>query len=164
MVMEAKRIVERAQMLFKLKEFYLLEIYQVDFYRDQVPSFDEERARMAYTHMAVVEQGHVDYFAGKLRELGAEPPALAGDLAGLAGRLTAKAMDLTIVENRHRLGIFYETEAARMYLEFIEMARGDDEGLFKTLWNYRTDEEFHRFWLAAELETMKENPPVPAGV
>ena len=68
MVMEAKRIVERAQMLFKLKEFYLLEIYQVDFYRDQVPSFDEERARMAYTHMAVVEQGHVDYFAGKLRE------------------------------------------------------------------------------------------------
>ncbi len=85
-------------------------------------------------------------------------------MAGLAGRLTAKAMDLTIVENRHRLGIFYETEAARMYLEFIEMARGGDDELFKTLWHYRTDEEFHKFWLTAELEAMKGNPSLQAGV
>lgn len=156
---------ERDHLLFKLKEFYLLEVYQVDFYRDLVPSFTDERTRMAYTHMAAVEQGHVDYFAAKLREQGVELPAFTGDLAAFAGRLTAKAMDLTAAENRHRLGVFYETKAARMYLEFINLAKGEGDGeLVKTLWHNRTDEEFHLNWLAAEIGAIKGKAGDPAHV
>lgn len=156
---------ERDQLLLKLKEFHLLEIYQVDFYRGLISSFDDERTRMAYTHMAAIEQGHVDYFAGKLREMGVEPSGAFGDLAALAGRLTAKVMDLTVPENRHRLGVFYETTASRMYLEFINLVKGEGDGeLHKTLWFFRTDEEFHLNWMAAEIEAAKEKAGDPVRV
>jgi len=149
---------------FKLKEFYLLELYQVKLYDEQIPSLQEEHAVKAYEHMVRVEQGHADYFAERLREHGLDQPDLTGDLFGIAGSVSAKALGLFSPAERYRLGVILETKASEMYGEFIRMARDEDDRLTGMLWDYRTDEDFHKYWFAANLEALTRNTPATANV
>ncbi|MGE5549999.1 MAG: ferritin-like domain-containing protein [Bacteroidota bacterium] len=152
-----------AELGFKLKEFYLLELYQVKMFGDQLPALTDDHLRYAFTVMVERERIHLDYFAGKLQEIGAEKPVLAGDLFGFAGTVSAKALDLFTLEERYKFGIFAETKAIEMYTDFVRRAEAEDRSLAEMLWRYQIDEELHKGWFAAQLEALRKHAPQPAG-
>jgi demethoxyubiquinone hydroxylase (CLK1/Coq7/Cat5 family) len=142
------------QLSFKLREFYLLEVYQLRLFGDQIPSLPDEYTAYAFERMKELEQRHVDYFAEKMDELGISKPEIADGTFAFAGFVSAKALDLLSLKERYKTGIAVETKAAEMYYEFIKMARGDQQ-LVRMLWHNRTDEEFHKFWFRANLEKIE---------
>ena len=144
---------DREDLGLKLKQFYLLEAYQVKFFDGQIPSLDNEHTVKAYEHMVEVERQHVDYFAEKLGEYGFDLPDPADDAFASAGFVSAKALDLFSLAEKFKVGIAVETKASEKYGEFIKMA-GDEKALTKRLWHNRIDEEFHKYWFAANLEAL----------
>ncbi len=142
------------QLSFKLREFYLLEVYQLSLFRDQIPSLPDEYTAFAFERMTELEQRHVDFFAEKMHELGISKPEIADSTFSFAGFVSAKALDLLSLKERYQLGIAVESKAAEMYYEFIKMAEGDQQ-LVRMLWHQRTDEEFHKFWFRANLEKIE---------
>ena len=56
------------QLSFKLREFYLLEVYQVKLFHSQIKSFPDEYNAYAFERMVEHEQQHVNYFAEKMEE------------------------------------------------------------------------------------------------
>ncbi|HEX3047436.1 MAG TPA: ferritin-like domain-containing protein [Bacillota bacterium] len=138
------------QLTFKLREFYLLEVFQVQLYNAQVKSFPDEYNAVAFEKMAKIEQGHVNYYAGKMQEYGISKPEIADDVFSFAGFVTAKTLDLLSFKERYQLAVTLETKAIKMYHDFIEMTEADHE-LRKMLWEYLIDEEFHKFWCKANL-------------
>lgn len=145
---------EFEQLSFKLREFYVLEMYQLKLFGDQIGSLPDEYTAYAFERMKELEQRHVDYFAEKMDELGIGKPEIAGDAFGLAGFVSAKALDLLSLKERYQTGLAVESKAAEMYYEFIKMAEGDQQ-LVRMLWHNRTDEEFHKFWFKANLEKIE---------
>lgn len=142
------------QLSFKLREFYLLEIYQLTLYSNQVNSLPDEYIVHAYERIIELEQRHVDYFTEKMHELGISKPEIADDTFGFFGFVSAKAVGFLSLKERYKLGIAVEIKAAEMYYDFIKMAEGDQQ-LVKMLWHNRTDEEFHKFWFRANLEKVE---------
>jgi rubrerythrin len=142
------------ELSFKLREFYLLEVYQVKLFSSQIKAFPDEYNAYAFERMVEHEQQHVDYFAEKMREYKISKPEVADDAASFAGLVTAKALDLVSLEERYKLGFAAEVKAAEMYSEFIKMVV-DDQQLVRMLWHHRTDEEFHKFWFKANLEKLE---------
>jgi bacterioferritin len=144
---------DQETLAFKLREFYVLEAYQLKLYTSQLPSLQDEHVIKAYERISELEQRHVDYFAEKLLELGLSKPELTEDAFNLAGFLSAKALDLLSYEERYKLGVAVETKASEMYGEFISKGV-DDKELVQMLWHNRIDEEFHKYWFAANLEAL----------
>lgn len=142
------------QLSFKLREFFLLETYQLQLYSCQIGSLPDEYTAYAFERMRELEQRHVDYFAEKMEEKGIAKPEIAGDTFGFLGFASAKALDLMSLKERYQTGIMVESKAAEMYYEFIQMAAGDPQ-LVRMLWHNRTDEEFHKFWFRANLEKIE---------
>ncbi len=142
------------QLAFKLKEFYLLEQYQVSYYEDQLSALADEHLRYAHEQMVERERQHVRFFEEKLAERRMETPSTAGDLSRFAGFVSAKALNLTSLAGRLRTGVAIEAKATAMYRELIERLTGDDDKLAEQLWHNLIDEEFHMCWFASKLESI----------
>lgn len=146
-------ILEKDKLLFKLKEFYILEQYQVKLYSTQLNSFEGIHVKRAYERIIKSEQKHVNYFAQKLYELGTHPPKILGPAFASAGFITGKALDKFDPQTRYKLGITFENKAVGMYRNFINLTRDDSQlsDLTKHLWYFMIDEEFHQYWFKEHL-------------
>jgi bacterioferritin len=142
------------QLSDKIRQFYLLEVYQLSLYSDQILSLPDAYTAYAFERMKELEQRHVDYFAEKINELGISKPEIADNAFDFLGFVSAKALDLLSLKERYKVGITVESKAAEMYYDFIKMAEGDQQ-LVRMLWHNRTDEEFHKFWFRANLEKIE---------
>jgi demethoxyubiquinone hydroxylase (CLK1/Coq7/Cat5 family) len=138
--------VKKNELAHKLKEFYLLETFQVTYYKAQLSEAKDEYYRKAFEKMVQIESGHADYFAQQLREQGIEPPQVTAPLFKIAGTLLGETVDLTGPYNTCRLGVALEHRAADTYRDFI-MKAWVHENLRDTLMDYLLDEEFHTLWM-----------------
>jgi demethoxyubiquinone hydroxylase (CLK1/Coq7/Cat5 family) len=146
---------KRNHLLNKLKEFHVLESYQVYLYGSQLKALEDMHIKKAYERFIMTEQEHVDYYDLKLRELGSSPLIITPAFAA-AGFVTGKALDLLNIMDRYKLGISVENKAVQMYFSFIEMSAKDPElaELNNTLWSFMVDEETHQFWFKEQLSKM----------
>jgi len=129
-----------------LKKFYVLEKFQVAYYKSQLSAPQDKYYRTAFEKMVEIESGHVDYFAQKLKETGTELPEVTSSLFEIASKILGESVELTGQYNTCKLGIALENEAIKMYKTLIEEAR-DQEELYKALIGNLIDEEFHTFWM-----------------
>jgi len=142
------------ELALQLKEFYLLEQYQVSYYEDQLSALTDAHLRYAHEQMVERERQHVRFFEEKFAQRHLETPAIAGDLTRFAGFVSAKALNLASLEGRLRTGVAIEAKASAMYRELITHLAGYDDKLAEQLWHNLIDEEFHMCWLASKLESI----------
>lgn len=144
---------DKSKLIYKLREFHVLEIYQVDFYKSQIKSLEEPRIKKAFERFVIREKEHTDYFAQKLNELGSSPPKVISPAFAAAGFVTGKALDLLSLKERYKLGVSFENKAVEMYQSFIEMSAEDPQlnELNNHLWHFMIDEEEHQFWFKEQL-------------
>ncbi|MDD4753066.1 MAG: ferritin-like domain-containing protein [Desulfitobacteriaceae bacterium] len=142
---------------FKLKEFYILEAYQVYFYSSQLKSFEDPHIISAYELMIEKEQMHVDFFTGQMEKMGFQLPALTGAVFNAAGYLTGKSLNALDFKSRYKLAITFENEAIKMYESFISLIHNDHNlsELTKHLWRFLVDEEFHQYWFKEHLSYLQ---------
>jgi len=150
---------EKSKLLFKLKEFYTLEVYQLDLYKSQLKSLEEPHIRKAYEVMVQREQEHVDFFAQKINEYNETPSIITEKAFEAAGFVTGKALDLMSLKDRYKLGIAVENKAVDMYKSFIQMVVNDPglAGLANQLWHNLVEEEFHQYWFKEHLFRITAN-------
>ena len=148
---------EKGKLIYKLREFHILEVYQVDFYNSQIKSLEEPHIRKAFERFVIREKEHVNYFSQKLKELGSSPLKVFPPAFAAAGFVTGKALDLLSLKERYKLGISFENKAAEMYLSFIEMSAMNPElaELNDRLWYFLIDEEEHQFWFKEQLSKIE---------
>ncbi|MEL7567725.1 MAG: hypothetical protein AAGU27_23000 [Dehalobacterium sp.] len=72
-------------LILRLKEFYVLEVFQLTLCESQKADLQNEYIEHAFERIIELERHHVDYFKSKLEELGHEVPKLTGGLTSLAG-------------------------------------------------------------------------------
>lgn len=139
-------------LILKLKEFYVLEMFQLTLYLSQKSSLQNEYIQHAYERMIELERQHVDFYKSKLEDLGHEVPKLSGGITALAGNfLGGVALDFTSAENRYKLGVAVENKAIEMYKTFI-MEAWEYPDIRKMLWHNMIDEEFHLLWYKDNLK------------
>lgn len=150
---------ETGKLLYKLKEFHALEVYQVDFYNSQIKSLEEPHLKKAFERFVIREKEHTAFFAQKLKELGSSPPKVVTPAFAVAGFVTGKAMDLLSLKERYKLGISFENKAVEMYQSFIEMSAKDTQlnELNNRLWHFLIDEEEHQFWFKEQLSKISDS-------
>ncbi len=150
---------EKGKLIYKLKEFHVLEIYQVDFYNSQIKSLEEPRIKKAFERFVIREKEHADFFAQKLKELDSSPSKVISPAFAAAGFITGKALDLLSLKDRYKLGISFENKAVEMYQSFIEMSAKDPQlnELNDYLWHYMIDEEEHQFWFKEQLSKISNS-------
>lgn len=137
---------KQTKLVRKLKEFYLLERFQVEFYSAQLSTSENEYYKQAFAKMVQVENGHAEFFAQKLTEENAKPPTVTGSVFKLAGRLLGESVELAGTINTCRLGVALENKAVEMYHSFIIQGWADTD-LRHGLMEYLLDEEFHTLWM-----------------
>lgn len=137
---------DQKELAYKLKEFYVLETFQVRYYQAQLSSPQGEYYRKAFEKMVKVESGHADFFAQMIREEGLELPPVVEPLFKVAGRLLGESVELTGPYNTCRLGVALENKAMEMYRDFI-LRSWSMPKLRDTLMEYHLDEEFHTLWM-----------------
>ena len=136
------------KLIFRLKEFYTLENFQVAFYNAQLNSATDEYYKTAFERMVQIEQGHADYFADKIIQANEEVPSLVGSVFLTAGSLVGETLESIGKHNTCKFGVFLENRAMDMYRDFIHESNEKDYiKIKKTLMEYLLDEEFHTFWL-----------------
>jgi len=144
--------VDRLNLVLRLKEFYQLEMFQLNLYASQKGALQNEYIEHAYERMIELERQHTDFFKLKLEEFGHEAPKLSGGLTSLAGHLLGGvALDFTTAENRYKLGIAVETKAIEMYRALI-MEAWEYPDICQRLWHNMIDEEFHLLWYKDNLK------------
>ncbi len=138
--------------ILRIKEFYLLEMFQLTLYESQKGSLQNEYIEHVYERMIELERQHVDFYKGLLGQFDEEVPIFSGGLTSLAGHvLGGVALDLTTAENRYKLGLAVETKAIEMYRVFIvEFAEYPE--IQKRAWHNMIDEEFHLLWYKDNLK------------
>lgn len=148
---------ERDALVYKLKEFYALEAYQVNLYNSQLQSLEDPHLKAVYERFVVREQEHMDYLVTKLKEIDAGPGIVAPAF-NLAGMVSGKALDLLSLKDRFKLGIAVEQKAVQMYHEFLETARNDPRlsDLSEKLAYFMVDEETHQFWFKEHLTRLED--------
>ena len=130
----------------KLKEFYLLETFQVQYYQAQLSESRDVYYRKAFEKMVKIEAGHAEFFEQKLWERGIEKPPIIEPFYKAAGRLLGESIELAGRHNTLRLGVALENKAIESYRDFIIKDWGDPS-LRDTLLDYLIDEEFHTLWM-----------------
>lgn len=60
--------------ILRLKEFYLLEMFQLTVYESQMASLQNEYIEHAYQRIIELERHHVDYYKETLQQHGEEVP------------------------------------------------------------------------------------------
>ena len=137
--------INRDKLIDRLKEFYLLEKFQVQYYQAQLSAANDEYYQRAFAKMVQIESGHAAYFAKQLQAAGIELPKTV-PLLEMAGRLLGEAVELTGPEQTCKLGIALESRAIEVYRRFA-FEVWDDREMRRTLLEYLLDEEFHSLWL-----------------
>ncbi len=134
---------EKKELAYKLKEFYLLEKLQVDYYKAQLSEAKDKYYRKAFSKMAKIEEGHVNFFVQKMARENIQIPEAFGSLFKIAGRILGESVELTGPVNTCKLGIALEKKAMEMYRMFI-MKSWVDQQLRNDLMDFLIDEEFHK--------------------
>ncbi len=142
---------DRVDLGLKLKQFYLLETYQVLLFDRQLSELEHEHYRKALETMIERERHHAQLIAEQLAANGFERPEPADDAYALAGAVSARVINSFPVAERFRICKALESEAVRMYKAFITLA-WDQEALTEILWRNLIDEEFHQYWFAASAD------------
>ncbi|PKM81907.1 MAG: ubiquinone biosynthesis protein [Firmicutes bacterium HGW-Firmicutes-14] len=138
--------------ILRLKEFYLLEMFQLTLYESQLSSIQNEYIEHAYERMVELERHHVDFYKKILNQFGEDVPKVFGGLTSLAGHfLGGFTLDLTTAENRYKLGIAVENKAIEMYRVFI-METWEYPEIRKRAFHNMVDEEFHLLWYKDNLK------------
>ncbi|MGI6711129.1 MAG: hypothetical protein ACOX4L_00010 [Bacillota bacterium] len=132
-------------LLTRLKEFYLLESYQVEFYKKHIQFLKSTYLRKVYELLVKIEQSHVDYFKEAIEKYGGEIPVLTEKIISHAGGLVGLGINLTQIKNAYDLGITFESKAIEMYRMLIIETVKEPE-LNKKLWDFMIEEEFHLLW------------------
>lgn len=101
----------------KLREFYVLEAYQVDLYKSQLPSLEDPHIKHVFKRFVTREQEHRDYLEQQLKEM--DRRGYCRSPFRLAGMVSGKALDLLSLKDRYRLGIAVEQKAIQMYHELL---------------------------------------------
>lgn len=137
-----------SNLMFRLKEFYILETFQVAFYKAQVSSATDDYYGKAFNKMVNIEQGHADFFANKIDKANESVPALVGSVFEFAGNLLGETVESTGQLNTCKLGIALENKAIEEYRTFILESKEKSYLILQdTLMEYLLDEEFHTLWL-----------------
>lgn len=143
-------------LISRLKEFYKLETFQVAYYEAQVSDATDEYYAKAFAKMVKIEQGHVDFFAGKIEKANETIPTFQGSLFELAGSLLGETVESTGQQNTCKLGILLENKAIEKYRAFISECKEENYTILQdNLMENLLDEEFHTLWLA---DYVKHNP------
>ena len=136
------------KLIFRFKEFYTLETFQVAFYNAQANSATDEYYKKAFEKMVQIEQGHADYFANIIDKAKKEVPSLVGSAFQIAGGIVGETVESIGRHSMCKLGVTLENEAMKMYREFIKESKEKKYEIIKdTLYEYLLDEEFHKYWL-----------------
>lgn len=144
------------KLIFRLKEFYTLETFQVAFYKAQVSTSTNEYYSKAFEKMVQIESGHVDFFAQMLDKANIEIPTIVGSIAEMTGGFIGETVESTGPNNTCKLGVALETKAIKTYHAFITESKNKHYSeLRSTLMNFLLDEEFHTLWLK---DYMKKHP------
>ena len=146
-------MIDRSERIKKLKEFYVLETFQVAYYEAQSSSTIDPYYNRAFAKMVQIESGHAQYFAQKIRELNEDVPVVNGSLFELAGRILGESVELTGPLNTCKLGVKLEKKAMAKYQELIAETQDDPE-LNGTLMDYLLDEEFHTLWIESYMKRL----------
>ncbi|MDD2235085.1 MAG: demethoxyubiquinone hydroxylase family protein [Desulfitobacteriaceae bacterium] len=131
---------------FRLKEFYILEKFQVKYYESQLSTAESKYYRKAFEKMMEIEQGHVDFFVQELNSRNIDIPAVTGTLADMAGNFLGESVELTGPSKACTLGAALENRAIEMYQSFTMEAK-NDACLQDKLMEFCLEEEFHSLWL-----------------
>lgn len=138
--------------ILRLKEFYLLETFQLSLYESQMDSLQNQYIDHAYQRIIELERHHIDFFKETLQQLGKEVPFISGGMTSLVGHfLGGPMLDFTTAENRYKLGVAVETKAVEMYRAFV-MEAWEYPDICKRLWHNMVDEEFHLLWFKDNLK------------
>jgi len=141
------------KLIFRLKEFYTLEKFQVAFYESQVSTSSNEYYTKAFEKMVAIESGHADFFAQVLDKASIEVPTILGSVLEKAGGFIGDMVGLTGASNSCRLGVALESKAMESYRTFITESKDKHYSeLRNTLMDYLLDEEFHTLWLKDYME------------
>ena len=102
---------EKGKLIYKLREFHIIEIYQVDFYNSQIKSLEEPHIRKAFERF-VIRKEHVNYFSQKLKNWVVHPESISPCLCRcrFCNRESPGSLKL---KERYKLGISFENKAAR---------------------------------------------------
>jgi len=148
---------DESKLIYKLREFYSMELYQLDLYKAQLKTIEETHIQKAYERFIIREREHVDYYYKKLKELDAELPKPVEAAATFAGFVSGKALDLMSLKDRYKLGVAVENKAVNMYETFIQMADTDPKlaDLTDHLWYFMMDEEMHQYWFQEYLSWLE---------
>jgi bacterioferritin len=142
----------KVNIVLRLKEFYLLETFQLSLYESQMDSLQNQYIDHAYQRIIEFERHHIDFFKETLQQLEEEVPFVSGGMTSLAGKfLGGPIVDLTTSENRYKLGMAVETKAIEMYRAFV-MEAWEYPDICKRLWHNMIDEEFHLLWFKDNLK------------
>lgn len=149
----------RSKLLYKLNEFYTLEVYQLDLYKSQLKSLEEPHIRKAYELMVDRERKHCNFFAQRIEQLNETPSIISGSTFAAAGFVSGKALALLSLKDRYKLGVLVEKKAVEMYYSFIQMTADNPElsELRDNLWYHLVDEEFHQYWFKEHLSRIVAN-------
>lgn len=144
--------VEQNKLAIKLKEFYLLERFQVEYYNAQLSTPENEYYKQAFAKMIQVENRHVEFFSCKIREQNMKVPIVTDSVFKLAGKLVGESVEFSGPQNTCRLGEALENKAIKMYQSFI-IEVWIDLDLRNTLIEFLLDEEYHALWMNKYLKT-----------
>ncbi len=143
----------------RLKEFYLLEKFQVAYYQSQLSSTENEYYVKAFEKMVQIEGGHADFFAQQLIAYTGEVPRLAGSLFDQAGTILGESVELTGPFYTTKLGVALESKAMEAYRHFITESARENLSLRNKLMEYLLDEEFHALWLRNYANFLEQKKP-----
>lgn len=136
------------QFIFRLKEFYALETFQVAFYKAQVDSATNEYYGKAFQKLVDIEQSHADFFTALLEKAGESVPSFVGSTFKLAGDFMGESVEANGQHDTCTLGVKLENKALEHYRLFIKESKEKNYiEIRNTLMQFLLDEEFHTLWL-----------------
>ncbi|NMA69702.1 MAG: ferritin-like domain-containing protein [Desulfitobacterium sp.] len=148
---------DKNDIIARLNWFYSLEINQVEIYKSQSERFQGEYAGHVFKRVALIEEGHVDNIAEKIRILGGTPSALGEVVSPLIGMSIGTLTSLTGLEKTLFINMQIERKAMEHYKNLIKevIKSGEDpEGQLCKILHYNlVDEHLH----TALFDTMRDS-------
>ena len=136
------------KLIYRLKEFYVLETLQVTYYNSQVNDTSDDYYGKAFQKMIETEQGHAAYFEAMLEGAGETIPSIVESMFKLAGSFIGESVEENGQHDVCTLGVKLENKAIEVYKTFIDECKQKNYTEIKeTLMGFMIDEELHALWL-----------------
>ncbi len=135
-----------SKFIYRLKEFYILETFQVAYYRSQLSTLTDEYHIQAFEKLITTEETHAQFFANLIGKANLELPSLTGTLFNFAAQILGESAESISKTNGLKLAVMLEKKAAATYRDFISEAKTFPV-IHHALMAYLLDEEFHILWL-----------------